>query len=151
MPVRQVGTQATWKTKRDHVTLPPMGPIGGKSVNETRKLQNCSCSAIFNSFLSIPQPLNSMECLCLLDRWVPRLHGKHRDHVTSPCMGTIGGNSINKTRKLQYCYCWFIFNIFFSVSQPLNSMKGLWRLDRWIAWLHGKHRDISSHYLVWGP
>ena len=29
MPVRQVGTQATWKIKRDPVTLPPMGPIGG--------------------------------------------------------------------------------------------------------------------------
>ena len=29
VPVRQVGTQATWKTKRDPVTLPPMGPIGG--------------------------------------------------------------------------------------------------------------------------
>ena len=29
MPVRQVGTQATWKTKRDPVTLPPMGPIVG--------------------------------------------------------------------------------------------------------------------------
>ena len=29
MPVRQVGTQATWKTKRNRVTLPRMGPIGG--------------------------------------------------------------------------------------------------------------------------
>ena len=50
MPVRQVGTQATWKTERDPVTLPRMGPIGGDSIHETRKLQYCSCWAIFNIF-----------------------------------------------------------------------------------------------------
>ena len=38
MPVRQVGTQATWKTKRDLVTLPRLGPIGGNSIHETEKI-----------------------------------------------------------------------------------------------------------------
>ena len=68
MPVRQVGTQATWKAERDPVTLPRMGPIGGNSIHETRKLQYCYCWVIFNIFFSVSQPLNSLKCICLLDR-----------------------------------------------------------------------------------
>ena len=40
MPVRQVGTQAPWKTWRDPVTLPRMGPIDRGEILST-KLENC--------------------------------------------------------------------------------------------------------------
>ena len=68
MPVRQVGTQATWKTKRDPVTLPPMGPIGGGGILST-KPENCNIvhAGPFSIFFSVFQPLNSLKCLCLLD------------------------------------------------------------------------------------
>ena len=64
MPVRQVGTQATWKTKRDPVTLPRLGPIGGNSIHET---ENCNIiiAGTFSIFFSVSQPFNSLKCLCL--------------------------------------------------------------------------------------
>ena len=42
MPVRQVGTQATWKTERNPVTLPRMGPIGGNFIILSTKPENCN-------------------------------------------------------------------------------------------------------------
>ena len=66
MPVRQLGTQARSKTERDPVTLPRMGPIGGNSIHETENCKNIAGS--FSIFFSVSQPLNSLKCLCLLDR-----------------------------------------------------------------------------------
>ena len=64
MPVRQLGTQARWKTERDPVTLPHLGPIGENSIHET---ENCNyiIAGSFSIFFSVSQPLNSLKSLCL--------------------------------------------------------------------------------------
>ena len=64
-------------------------------------------------------------------------------------MGPSGGHSIHKISKIAFLY-YDAFSIFFSVSQPLNSMECLCLLDRWVRRLHGKQREILSHYLIWG-